>query len=369
MSVFTKAQLSGDARTLAQAYYMSSDVFRQETERIFARRWVCIGRTEQVQDAGDYFLADVCGESLMVVRDAAGDVHALYNVCRHRGARMVVEERGTLHGSIQCPYHAWTYGLDGTLMTARNMQGIEGFDKADYPLCSVAIAQWEGFLFVNLAPEPEPFERSFALLLGRFARWHIGELRMARTIRYDLACNWKLLFQNYSECYHCPVIHPALDRLTPSDSGRNDLSEGPFLGGYMTLRQPGGGMSMSGTRQRRPLGEIAGEEIDRAYFYTIFPSLFLSLHADYVMAHVVKALAVDRSEVTCSWLFDPIEVAASDFDPSDVVEFWDMTNRQDWRICELAQLGIASRAYLPGPYAHQEGLLHAFDRHYLSCIG
>ena len=113
------------------------------------------------------------------------------------------------------------------------------------------LALFEGFVFVSLAPQPEPFAQAFAPLIGRFARWHIAELRTARTIAYDLACNWKLVFQNYSECYHCPLVHPQLDKLSPSDSGRNDLSEGPFLGGYSELRRHGGSLTTTGRRRAR----------------------------------------------------------------------------------------------------------------------
>ena len=155
------------------------------------------------------------------------------------------------------------------------------------------------------------------------------------------------MFQNYSECYHCPLLHPQLDKLSPSDSGRNDLCEGPFLGGYSELRHHGGSLTTTGASARAPLGEVDGDDLDRVYYYTIFPSLLLSLHRDYVMAHVVQPVAPDRTRVTCAWLFDPAAMAAPDFDPSDAVDFWDLTNRQDWAINELTQLGTASRAYTP----------------------
>ena len=160
-------------------------------------------------------------------------MHAFYNVCRHRGTRICNAPSGHFQGSIQCPYHAWTYGLDGALKVARNMTEVPGFDRAEYPLKEAAVALWEGFIFVTLrlGDSRESFEQAFAPLIGRFARWNIGRLRRPRAAsRYELACNWKLVFLNYSECYHCPLVHPQLDKLSPSDSGRNDLSEGPFLG-------------------------------------------------------------------------------------------------------------------------------------------
>jgi Rieske 2Fe-2S family protein len=365
MEAFVKPRVGAGAHALEAHWYNAPEVFARERERIFARDWVCVGRLEQLERAGDYFTAEIAGESLIVTRGKDTRVRAFYNVCRHRGTRMCTEPSGRFGGSIQCPYHAWTYGLDGTLLSARTMDEVSGFERAEYPLHQAALATFEGFVFVSLAPEPEPFAQAFAPLSGRFARWHIGELHTARAITYDVACNWKLVFQNYSECYHCPLIHPQLDELSPSDSGRNDLLEGPFLGGYSELRRHGSSLTRTGTTARPPLGELAGTDLDRVYYYTIFPSLLLSLHPDYAMAHHVQPLAPNRTRVVCSWLFDPAAIAAHDFDSSDAVDFWDLTNRQDWRINELTQLGTQSRAYTPGPYANGEGLLAAFDRHYL----
>ena len=368
MAVFSKTSVPPGAHTLPREYYTSTDIFAREAERIFAHRWLLVGREEQLARAGDYFLANPANESLIIVRGQDGQIRALYNVCRHRGTRLCTEEKGKFIGSITCPYHAWTYALDGRLTAARNMDGVPDFDKTMYPLKQAAVATWEGFVFINIAERPEPFERAFAPLLNRFSKWHIGELQAARTIIYDLKCNWKLIIQNYSECYHCPLVHPALDKLTPYDSGRNDLSEGPFLGGYMTVRTPGMRMSMSGTSHYPAIGEVSGEELDHVYYYAIFPSMLLSLEPDYVMVHRVLPVAVNRSTIICQWLFHPDTIASPGFDASDAVDFWDMTNRQDWRVCELSQLGVESRVYTPGPYANQEGLLFQFDRYYRSVM-
>ncbi len=368
MATFVKPTVGTGAHALEAQWYVSPEIFARERERIFTREWICVGRLEQLANSGDYFLADVAGESLIVTRDASGAVHAFYNVCRHRGTKMCEVRTGHFTGSIQCPYHAWTYGLDGALKVARNMKDVPGFAAEDYPLHEAAVALWEGFIFVNLASNPEPFEKVFAPLLTRFARWHIGELRTARTIHYDLGVNWKLVFQNYSECYHCPLVHPQLDKLSPSDSGRNDLDDGPFLGGFSELRQHGTSLTISGGTTRPPLGDVSGEELDRIYYYTIFPSMLLSLHPDYVMVHYINARSVNRTEIDCLWLFDPNAMAQPGFDPSDAVDFWDLTNRQDWHVSELTQAGVSSKAYVPGPYANAEGLLAAFDRHYLSTM-
>ncbi|MBV8490637.1 MAG: aromatic ring-hydroxylating dioxygenase subunit alpha [Candidatus Eremiobacteraeota bacterium] len=367
MRTFSKAPIEPGAHTLDARWYISPEVFAQEAERIFARSWIGVGRSADLGETGSYFLADIAGESLIITRDPAGRARALYNVCRHRGTRLCTEQNGRLKGVIQCPYHAWTYGLDGTLLAARNMDATPQFDREAYPLRQAPIVEWEGFLFVSLQPE-KPFEETFAPLMGRFNRWELSRLRCAKRITYDVRCNWKLVFQNYSECYHCPVIHPQLERLSPWESGRNDLMSGPFLGGYMLLRDAQGSLTVSGHTSRAPLPGLDDDETRRVYYYTLFPSMLLSLHPDYAMVHFVDAKAPDRTTIVCEWLFDPQTMSSPNFDPSDAVDFWDMTNRQDWQVSELTQLGVRSRAYAPGPYSSSEGLLHAFDRHYLSIM-
>ena len=365
MATFVRASVGAGAKTLEARWYLSPDVFQAERERIFGRSWIAVGRSDVISDPGEFFVAEVAGESLIVTRDDNGEVHAFYNVCRHRGTQLCQSEQGRFKGSIQCPYHAWTYGLDGRLNVARNMDDVEGFSRADYPLHEAAVTVWSGFIFVSLAREPESFERAFAPILDRFARWRLDDVRTAHTTRYHLACNWKLIFENFSECYHCPIVHPQLERLSPSDSGRNDLTEGAFLGGYSELREHGMSLTTSGSTMRPPLGDICGDDLLRSYYYTVFPSMLLSLHADYAMAHYISPLSPDRTMVECAWLFHRETMLAPHFDPSDAVEFWDATNKQDWHVNELTHRGLRSRAYEPGPYANAEGLLAAFDRYYL----
>lgn len=353
MQAFTKPNAAG-AKTLDASWY-GDDAFAIERERIFARSWLCVGRTAELAETGDFFLSRPAGESVIVTRDRDGAVHALFNVCRHRGSRLCERDSGQFAGSITCPYHAWTYALDGRLTAARNMRDLPGFVAADYPLKTARVAVWEGFVFLNLDAGAEPFEEALAPLIGRFSAWHMARLHVGRTIEYDVACNWKLVFQNYSECYHCPPVHPQLDELSPSDSGRNDLVEGSVLGGYSQLRRPAA-------------GDILGDAADRIFYYTIFPSLLLSLHPDYVMLHRVEPIDAGRTRIACTWLFDPEAMSACEFDPRAAVDFWDLTNRQDWHVCELTQSGLRSRAYQPGPYSDAEGLLAAFDRHYLAAM-
>lgn len=367
MRDFVKAALPQAAKTLEASWYLSPDVFARERDRIFSRSWICAGRADRIATAGEFVTIDVAGESLILTRDLEGLPRVFFNVCRHRGTLLCTRESGAFKGSIQCPYHAWTYGLNGSLLAARNMDDVPGFDRSDYPLRQAHLAEFDGFLFVSIDPAQRS-EQTFAPLIGRFRAWTGGALRSGGRINYTLECNWKLVFQNYSECYHCPVIHPQLERLSPSDSGRNDLTEGPFLGGYSTLREPGQSLTTSGKTSRAPLPGLGSGEMLRVYYYTIFPSLLLSLHPDYVMAHYVQPVAPDRTLVTCEWLFNADAMERPGFDGTDAVEFWDTTNRQDWAVNELTQRGIRSRAYTPGPYSQAEGLLHAFDRYYLNVM-
>ncbi len=367
MRTFRKAAVEPGARTLDARWYLSGDVFAQEQQRIFSRAWICAGRSSQLPQPGSFIAPEIAGESLIIIRDAAGSAHAFYNVCRHRGTRLCTQPHGRFKGAIQCPYHAWTYGLDGALLTARNMESVPGFDRRSYPLHEAALVEASGFLFVALQPQT-PFETQLEPFFEHVERWGLDRLRSAHRIRYEAACNWKLVFQNYSECYHCPVIHPQLERLSPWDSGRNDLMEGPILGGYMTLRDEHGSLTVGGVTVREPISTLEPHDRGRVYYYTIFPSLLLSLHPDYVMAHYIRPMSPNRTEIVCEWLFSASAMAREDFNPSDAVEFWDLTNRQDWNVSELTQLGLASRSYTPGPYAAGEGLLHAFDRHYLSVM-
>jgi Rieske 2Fe-2S family protein len=353
--------------TLHSHYYTSESIFREELERIFYQRWVCVGREEQIQNPGDYFVQNIGDESLIINRDRSGAVNAFYNVCRHRGARLCANESGHFRETIQCPYHAWTYSLDGRLIGAPNMTDTAGFNKRDHPLHNACIETWQGFLFVNLDPEPEPLSLAFAPLDGKFDRWDVAGLRIARRIHYDVQANWKLLTENYSECYHCPLVHPALAKLSPYDSGQNDLFSGPYLGGYMLINEDS--LTMTGDTHRPPLGQVSGDDLHRVYYYSLFPNTLLSLHPDYVMFHTLWPQSPGRTLITCEWLFDPETMARPDFSADDAVEFWDMTNRQDWHICQEAQIGMKSRVYRPGPLSAEEILPAAFDQEVLRALG
>ncbi len=353
------------ATTLPQRYFVSPEVFAEEQAKIFAMQWICVGHQSRISRVGDYFVQPVAGESLIVVRDKGGEIHGFYNVCRHRGTRLCEEASGHL-SVIRCPYHAWTYGLEGCLTGAPHMDDVPGFDKADYSLHAVKLALWEGFIFVSLAEDPRLLEQAFAPLAGKFSHWNLPQLRSARRIEYDVRANWKLIIENYSECYHCPSVHPLLSKITPSDSSENDLSEGPFLGGFMSIAK-GKSLTMSGNVCALPVGDIHDEDHVRVFYYSIFPNMLLSLHPEYVMVHQLWPQSPEQTLIQCDWFFHPeaAGVNAPGYNPEDAVEFWNMTNKQDWRVCELSQQGIASRAYQPGPYSPRESIPAAWDREYL----
>jgi Rieske 2Fe-2S family protein len=359
----TEQTFTPGAKTLPQRYFVDPQVFAEETEKIFGRQWICVGHQSQLAQAGVYFVQEVAGESLVMVRDRAGAIHGFYNVCRHRGTRLREDASGHC-AAIQCPYHAWTYGLDGRLVGAPHMESVPGFDKADYSLHAVKLSLWEGFIFVSLVEAPLPLEEVFAPLASKFAHWNLPLLRSAKRIEYDVRANWKLIFENYSECYHCPLVHPALSKVSPYDSAENDLSEGPFLGGFMAIAK-GSSLTMSGNACALPLGDIKGDDHARVYYYSIFPNVLLSLHPDYAMVHQIWPQSPERTRILCDWFFHPDAFEREEFHPDDAVEFWDMTNRQDWHVCELSQLGIGSRAYSPGPFSPRESIPAAWDREYL----
>ncbi len=355
--------------------YWDEGVFRAELEKLFYRNWLLVGRDEQVPRAGDYLTRQVGGENVIVLRDRRGTVRAFHNVCRHRGTRLVEAESGSGLRSIVCPYHAWTYGLDGRLTGAAHMDRVEGFRPEENGLFPVAVERWGGFLWVNLASDPTPIATELGPFFERFSRFHPEELRAGPRHTYEIRANWKLLVENYSECYHCAPIHPELNRITPYLSGENDafFTEGEprakFAGGFQTFAKDYASMTVSGYTDRPPLRGMTGEDRKRIYYYVLFPNAFFSLHPDYLMVHRTWPVSPSQSVVENDFYFDPATMARPGFDPTDAVQIWDTINRQDWHACELAQLGTRSRVWHGGRYSQQERLVWDFDAFYLREMG
>src|SRR5437867_2860759 len=291
-------KVESGAKTLPARYYTDPDVFQEEVERFFGQMWICAGRAEQIAKPGDYFLREVAGESIIITRDGSGAVRAFYNVCRHRGTRMCTTAEGSFAGRIQCPYHGWTYGLDGRLIGAPHME--EGsFNREEYPLNRVHTGVWDGHIFINLSATPEPLEKQLGDLPQKFQPWHMEDLRLHKRIVYDVKANWKLIILNYNECLHCPVLHTTLNRFTNYLGADNETPHPTYIGGSMGFRGGAETMSIDGKRRRDYLPGLNEEERTKVGYYAIYPNLLLSLHPDYIMTHTLWPKAVDRSEIIC----------------------------------------------------------------------
>lgn len=354
-------QPSQRAHLLPPRVFHDPDVFAYEREAWFAGGWVSVGREEDALTPGQYFLTNVAGENIIVVRGNDGELRAFYNVCRHRGATLVEEPCGSVP-RFQCPYHAWVFDLEGRLRTPRHTELLENFDPHEWGLVPCRLGTWQGIVFLDLSGQAESLEAYLGDLVPGLARFDLGALRRARRIDYDVKANWKAIVENYLECYHCPGVHPQLNKITPYNTGEYLPWKGPFSGSWMEVLPEYETLSLTGEAAGRPM--IPGmEEADRhrVYYFGIWPNQLLSLHPDYLMLHWIAPLEAGRTFVRCEWYFDPVEMAKPTFDPSDAIDFWDMTNRQDWHVCELQQAGTRSRAYAPGRYSAIESSVHGFD--------
>lgn len=348
--------------TLPAKYYTDPQYFLEERERFFGKNWVCVGHADQIPNPGDFFLREVAGDSLIVTRDTAGKINAFFNVCRHRGTRLCEKDQGCFEGRIQCPYHAWTYNLEGKLVGAPHFSEVPGFETKDYPLNAAKCELWEGMIFVHFSPNAPALSSQLGDLTMKFRPWRCEDLRLGKRIEYEVHGNWKLIIQNYSECLHCPVIHPGLKKLSHYMTGENEAANSRYLGGHMTLNEGVETMSVTGKSDWAPLPDLSEAERRRVYYYWISPNLLLSAHPDYVMTHTLWPIRENLTRVICEWHFHKSEVSKTGFSPEGAVRFWDEVNREDWHVSELSQLGIASRAYTPGPYSLREGLLHGLDQ-------
>jgi Rieske 2Fe-2S family protein len=353
-----------EARTLPRRVYTDAAIFALESRALFGRMWLAVGREEDLPEAGSYLTRAIGEEKILVVRGEDDALRAFFNVCRHRGARLVEEPCGRLRGALGCPYHAWTYALDGRLLRAPRAEAA--FRPEDFPLLQARLETFGGFVFVNLDRDAAPLAQTFADLPG-LARYRLADLRRAKRVEYTVDANWKVIAENYSECYHCPLVHPQLSRISDLTSGFFQTGA-CFNGGPMQLREGFDTMSLTGTTRLPPIAGLSDADRRLVNYYVVYPNLMLGLHPQYVLTHQAWPLAPDRTRVVCEWLFPAESLAASGFDPADMVEFWDLTNRQDWALCERVQRGAASAGYAPGPYHPTERCVHAFDKWYAEAI-
>jgi Rieske 2Fe-2S family protein len=378
MSTQPPARLAGLEPTLPSSWYTSERVFALEKERIFCRDWICVARAEELAEPGAWRVLDVAGESLLLLRTAKGELRAFYNVCRHRGTRLCRDPAdpaaqaplpgGIAAGRITCPYHQWSYDFDGRLVGAPHLAAEPGFDRSQFSLYPAAVDCWGGFVFLNLSPAAAPpLAAQLAGIPARLERYPLAALRIGHTIRYSVAANWKVLCENYNECYHCAGVHPELCAVVPAFRQRGgadlDWTRGvPHRDGAYTF-------TTSGTTRRRAFPTLNEDERVRHKGELAYPNLFLSLACDHAAAFILRPRGPARTDIECQFLFEPHEMRNRDFDPRDATEFWDLVNRQDWAICEAVQQGIGARVHERGYYAPMEDFSLDIRRYVLERIG
>ena len=350
-------------RSLPSDWYTNDKVFSIEREHIYSKEWICAGREEYLPAVGDHKVLEIAGESVIVVRNESDTLRAFYNVCRHRGAQLCSTESdshgiklkgGVINGKIiACPYHAWSYNLDGNLINTPHLNTTEGFTHKNHALYPVGCEVWGGFFFLNLTPEQAPdFDASISMFAERYRRYALENLITGKVINYSVDANWKVLCENYNECYHCGPVHPELCELVPAfrERGGADLD---WENGV--AHRPGADtFSFSGKSKLTIFENLNEEELDRHKGDLIYPNLFLSFAKDHVASFTLRPVSVDKTEVVCEFLFHPNEANQPEARFADVVEFWDLVNKQDWTICSLVQRGISSRVHEYGCFSPME---------------
>ena len=353
--------------TLPGRDYHAAEVFDLERELVFARNWFYAGRAEGLDEPGDFVTVDVAGESVIVVRDSDGRLQAFYNVCRHRGSRLCDESSGRMKGAVKCPYHAWAYSFDGRLIGTPNV-GKDELDRSALGLWPVALAEWQGFLFLHLDPDPPPIED----WLGgqhddplRFARFALDGLRIGHRTVTEVDANWKILIENYNECLHCPTVHPELVAVIPAFRKGAVLDPDRTDGG-VAIANGGNSFSENGRSSLPALPGMAPEDETSLYGCTVYPNMFIDVTGTGAISTLLLPRAPDHTTVVTEYLFPPEVIAADGFDPSEIVEFVELVAHQDYVVCERVQRGVRSRAFTHGVLAEKDALLDAFNTRYLA---
>ncbi len=351
----------GANRTLPAEAYISPEVFAWERTHFFEASWACVGRSADLAEPGSQKAFDIGGEGVLLVRDAdaSGTLHGFSNVCRHRGHQLLQSGECTVNKAIVCPYHTWTYGLDGSLRGAPSFKDVAGFDRSEFPLVGVGVAEWGGWMFVNADGQAPPFEEH----LGNLGEVVLDVYEPARLVpaavhEYTIEANWKLVAENYHECYHCSNLHPALCKVTPVESGLDYVPTGIWAGGNMELFDYAATMSFDGASGGVPLRGLNERKVREVQYCHLFPNLLISAHPDYVMTHRLVPLSEGRTYIECAWLFPPEAFEKDGFSPSYAVDFWDVTNREDWGACESVQRAAHYRGFRPGPLSSRESTVY-----------
>ena len=352
---------------LPASAYTSDEVLAWERRHLFAGGWTCLGRLDELLPGA---LEDgkpatqravMVGDVAALLTSDAGRVRMFANTCRHRAHELLPDGGASDRRSVICPYHAWSYDLAGDLVAAPGYRDEPGFDATAYSLVELPVEVWCGWVFGHaLHPVGHPDVVPFADCLGELDRivsaYAPESLVLAERHSYEIAANWKIVAENYHECYHCPLIHPELCQVTPPTSGDNYDSPGAWVGGSMVLRDGMATMSLTGESDGLPIPGVSPTAVE---YLHLLPNLLISPHPDYVMTHRLVPLAPGRTWIECSWYLLP-RPDGSVPDPAFAVEFWDLTNRQDWSACESVQRGLESPHYAPGPFSPREDAVERF---------
>jgi len=356
--------------TLPGSRYTDESFFAREQEQIFEKLWFCAARSSDLTGPGSFKTVTVGRESVLVTRNRKGAARAYFNVCRHRGAKLCTEESGQAARAFQCPYHAWTYDFDGKLIAAPNLTKMPDIDRVEYGLTTIAVREWLGYVWVCLADDPPPFESTVSNAvverlgdLESIERYGVESLQVGRRIVYDVKANWKLIIENFMECYHCATIHPELTEVLPEFA--DGYAAQYFVGHGAQFGDDIKGFTIDGSEGVERLPGVSEEQDRRYYAITIKPQVFINLVPDHVIFHRMYPMAADRTVVECDWLYLP-GVVESGVDVSASVELFDRVNRQDFDACERCQPAMSSRVYRDGgvlvPSEHHIGEFHEWVR-------
>jgi phenylpropionate dioxygenase-like ring-hydroxylating dioxygenase large terminal subunit len=356
--------------TLPGSSYTDDVVFALEQAKIFEAMWFCVVRASDLATPGAFKTVQVGRENLIVSRSRGGEVRAFFNVCRHRGARICTEPSGEVRRAFQCTYHAWTYDLDGKLIAAPHLTKMPDIDRVQYGLRRVAVREWLGYVWVCLADDPPSFDDTVLSevvtrlgTLEALDHYGVADLAVGRRIVYDVQANWKLIVENFMECYHCATIHPELTEVLPEFAdgyaAQYYVGHGAEFGENIT------GFTVDGSAGVERIPTIADEQDRRYYAITVKPQVFINMVPDHVIVHRMFPMAPDRTVVECDWLYLP-EVVAQGKDVTNSVELFHRVNQQDFDACERTQPSMSSRMYTNGgvlvPSEHHIGAFHEWVR-------
>jgi choline monooxygenase len=366
------------AVTLIPDAYTSREFFEIEREKVFATSWVVVGFTSQVQKTGQVIVAEVAGRSIIVTRDKQGELRAFHNVCRHRAAKLLDDgTRAVRNNRIRCPYHSWTYDLEGKCLgtplfegsdipeearAAFDMSEVRGFDKADYGLLPVKAESWGFLVFVNLDPDAAPLTEQLGDLPDRFSDYRLDEWRVVREKGYEVAANYKLVGENFLEYYHLPWVHPELVQVSRIEDHYRWQGPGLYAGFCTTpIRQNTEGGGWQGLP---PVSTLRGDDAESGRFVLLFPNFAISVLPNHAFIIVANPVGPDRTVEETVILSHPesLDNPHAEKELDQLMCFWDLVNLQDIEIVERVQEGISNPAYRGGRMCYQfEETLHRYQ--------